>query len=117
MTQEEFWDNGRLLNVGNYATYEGKETRDKGTLKDGNGTRITYYVTGQKESEGNYLSGKPSGLWKYYHESGRIASEGIMKDGKKEGPWKFFNSAGRLEDLLQFNGDEIQYPTERDRIQ
>ena len=40
-----------------------------------------------------------------------------MKDGKKEGPWKFFNSAGRLEDLLQFNGDEIQYPTERDRIQ
>ena len=113
LTQEEFWDNGRLLNVGPYYSYNGKETRDAGTLKDGTGTRITYYVTGQKESEGKYLSGKADGLWMYYHESGRKASEGIMKDGKKQGTWKFHNSAGRLEDLIQFKDDEIQYSTER----
>ncbi len=113
LTQEEFWDNGRLLNVGTYNSYDGKETRDAGSLKDGNGTRITYYVTGQKESEGKYLSGKADGIWIYYHESGRKASEGIMKDGKKQGAWKFYNSAGRLEDLIQFKDDEIQYPSER----
>jgi antitoxin component YwqK of YwqJK toxin-antitoxin module len=110
LTQEEFWDNGRLLNVSDYNTQDGKETRDKGTLKDGKGTRITYYVTGQKESEGSYQGGKSEGLWIYYHESGRKASEGMMKDGKKQGPWKFYNTAGRLEDLLQFKDDEIQYP-------
>jgi antitoxin component YwqK of YwqJK toxin-antitoxin module len=110
LTQEEFWDNGRLLNVSDYNTLDGKETRDRGTLKGGKGTRITYYVTGQKESEGSYQGGKSEGLWMYYHESGRKASEGMMKDGKKQGPWKFYNTAGRLEDLLQFKDDEIQYP-------
>ncbi|WP_332912821.1 hypothetical protein [Algoriphagus boritolerans] len=56
---------------------------EKGTLKDGNGTRITYYVNGQKESEGTFKSGKAEGLWIFYHENGRKASEGTMIDGKK----------------------------------
>jgi len=107
LTQEEFWDNGRLLNVGDYFSMDGKKTLDKGTLKNGEGTRITYYVNGLKESEGSYKSGKAEGIWIYYHETGKKASEGAMKEGKKQGPWKYYNSAGRLEDLVNFKDDEV----------
>ena len=95
------------MNVGDYFTYDGGKTLDKGTLKDGTGTRITYYVSGNKESEGSYKSGKGDGLWIFYHENGKKASEGAMKDGKKEGPWRYYNPAGRLEDLINYKNDEI----------
>jgi uncharacterized protein len=107
LTQEEFWENGRLKNVGDCFSYDGQRKLEKGTLKDGNGTRITYYINGQKESEGTFKSGKAEGLWIFYHENGRKASEGSMKDGKKEGPWRYYNSAGRLEDLINFKNDVI----------
>ncbi|GHB31576.1 toxin-antitoxin system YwqK family antitoxin [Mongoliitalea lutea] len=107
LTQEEFWDNGRLMNVGEYFSYDGSTTYDKGTLSDGNGSRITYYTSGTKESEGMYVNGKADGTWVYFHENGRKASEGQMKDGKKEGPWRYFNIAGRLEQIINFKDDEI----------
>ena len=107
LTQDEFWTNGRLINIGDYNSYDGTKTLDKGSLKDGNGIRITYYIDGTKESEGNYSSGKPEGLWIYYHETGKKASEGQMKDGKKEGPWKYYNISGRLEQVINYKDDEI----------
>jgi hypothetical protein len=107
LTQEEFWKYGRLINVSEYNTYDGSSTLDPGTLKDGDGTRITYYINGQKESEGNYKSGHPDGQWKYYHDNGRLASEGDMENGKKEGPWKYYSRAGNLEDIINFKNDEV----------
>jgi antitoxin component YwqK of YwqJK toxin-antitoxin module len=107
LTQEEYWTNGRLINVGDYFSYEGDKRLEKGTLKEGNGTRITYYTTGEKESEGNYINGKPEGNWIYFHETGKKASEGQMKDGKKEGPWKYYNVSGRLEQVINYKEDEI----------
>jgi uncharacterized protein len=107
LTQEEFWTNGRLNNIGDYFSYDGSRTLEKGSLKDGNGTRITYYVDGNRESEGSYVSGKPEGLWIYYHETGKKASEGQMKDGKKEGPWKYYNVSGRLEQVINYKDDEV----------
>lgn len=107
LTQEETWSNGRLMNVGEYYSYDGTQILDKGTLKDGEGTRITYYITGKKESEGQYKSGKADGTWSYYHENGRKASEGKMIEGKKEGLWKYFNTSGRLEQIITFQADEI----------
>lgn len=107
LTQEETWDNGRLMNISDFNTYNGNDTLDKGTLKNGNGSRITYYVTGKKESEGSYKSGRAEGTWVFYHENGRKASEGQMKEGKKEGPWRYYNPAGRLEDLINYKEDEI----------
>lgn len=114
LTQEEIWSNGRLMNVTEYNTYDGTSTLDKGTLKDGNGTRITYYTTGKKESEGNYTMGKPEGTWTYFHENGNKASEGKMEDGKKEGPWRYYNLNGRLEQIINFKDDEIV--TEEDEL-
>nr|HAD53484.1 hypothetical protein [Algoriphagus sp.] len=107
LTQEEFWKEGRLWNVSEYKSYDGSKSYDKGTLKDGDGTRITYYVNGKKESEGAYKEGKADGRWIFFHENGRKASEGAMKDGKREGPWRYYNSAGRLEDLINYKNDEI----------
>jgi uncharacterized protein len=107
LTQEESWSNGRLLNVGDYFSYDGSKTLDKGTLKDGNGTRNTYYVTGTIESQGNYVDGKANGIWTYFHDTGKKASEGQMKEGKKEGPWKYYNVSGRLEQIINYREDEI----------
>lgn len=110
LTQEEYWSNGRLLNVGAYNNYNGNKIFEKGTLKDGNGTRLTYYVGGKKESEGNYKDGKPNGRWSYYHENEKLASEGQMLEGKKEGMWRYFNINGRLEQVITFENDEIKEP-------
>jgi antitoxin component YwqK of YwqJK toxin-antitoxin module len=107
LTQEEFWDNGRLLDVGDYFAFDGIQKLNKGTLKEGNGTRMTYYVSGKKESEGSYKSGKADGTWTFYHENNRKASEGIMIEGRKEGPWRYYNPSGRLEDLINYKNDEI----------
>lgn len=107
LTQEEFWSNGRLMNVGEYYSFDGSTTLEKGTLQDGDGTRFTYYTSGKRESEGNYRSGKPDGLWTYNHENGNKASEGNMVDGKKEGPWRYYNINGRLEQIINFKNDEI----------
>ncbi|GAB2994847.1 hypothetical protein GCM10027284_11810 [Cyclobacterium sediminis] len=120
LTQEETWDFGRLLNISEYNNYNGSKTLNPGTLRDGNGTRITYYINGAKESEGNYQSGKPEGNWKYYHDNGRLASEGKMVDGKKEGPWKYYTRSGNLEDIIQFDDDEVlpnEIPEESDLFQ
>ena len=107
LTQEEFWDNGRLMNVGDYFSFDGSQQLDKGTLKDGNGIRNTYYVSGKKESQGTYKLGKADGTWTFFHENGRKASEGNMVDGRKEGPWRYYNPSGRLEDLINYKNDEI----------
>ena len=95
------------MNVGEYFSYDGKTKLEKGSLKDGDGTRLTYYIDGSKESEGTFKSGKADGLWIFYHENGRKASEGNMKEGKKDGPWRYYNSAGRLTDLVTYKDDEV----------
>ncbi|MGY6558028.1 MAG: toxin-antitoxin system YwqK family antitoxin [Nitritalea sp.] len=107
LTQEEFWSNGRLMNVGDYFSLDGSKTWDKGSLQDGNGIRITYYIDGRKESEGTYSDGRATGPWIYYHENGRKASEGEMIEGKKQGQWRYFNINGRLQEVLVFDNDEL----------
>ena len=107
LTQEEYWSNGRLMNVSDYNSYDGSKKLDKGTLTDGNGTRITYYTSGTVESIGNYKNGKADGNWTYFHDNGKKASEGRMVDGKKEGAWRYFNIAGRLEQIIQYKNDEV----------
>lgn len=108
LTQEEYWNNGRLDNIGNYNNINGTKTLEKGTLKDGTGSRITYYVSGKKESEGNYNDGKPNGKWSYFHENEKLASEGQMIGGKKEGLWRYFNNNGLLEQVITFENDEVK---------
>lgn len=107
LTQEEFWDNGRLMNISAYYTFDGSDTLDPGTLKSGEGSRITYYIDGTKESEGQYKSGMPEGEWRYFHDNGRLASEGMMAEGRKEGAWKYYGRNGSLTDLVNFEADEI----------
>lgn len=107
LTQEETWDNGRLMAVSNYYSYDGATTLDPGTLKSGEGSRITYYINGTKESEGSYRFGKAHGEWRYYHDNGRLASEGTMENGQKEGAWKYYGRNGALTDLIQFEADEM----------
>ena len=49
---ENVWDKGKLMNVNYYYAPDGKKL-DKGTLKDGNGTRITYGLDGKYKETAN----------------------------------------------------------------
>jgi uncharacterized protein len=80
------------MNVSEYNNYEWRPkpwTRVR--LKDGNGTRLTYYIDGQKESEGNYKSGNPDGGWRYYPRQRPVGLRG------KDGGWP----KGRSLEILQ----------------
>ncbi|HQO86279.1 MAG TPA: hypothetical protein PKX84_01370 [Bacteroidia bacterium] len=50
-----------------------------------NGFKTFYYHNGNKSSEGNFVNGKPEGLWKSYFENGKLKSEGSRHNNKPEG--------------------------------
>jgi TonB family protein len=45
------------------------------------GKYTTYYKNGQLESEGQYVSDKPAGTWKYYHKNGQQSDEERYDEG------------------------------------
>lgn len=79
-----------------------------------NGHNIFYYPNGKISSEGNFVNGKPEGIWKSYYESGKVKSEGARKNNQPDGPWKFYNSEGILTGEYIYvdgkkSGKQIQY--------
>ncbi|CAN0343794.1 unnamed protein product, partial [Chrysoparadoxa australica] len=119
LKQEQRWSAGKLMNVTPFYTIRG-EKKDPGTIKNGNGTLITYmadgkvdtnqtYVNGLLQGEytayfpsgaikesGRYTQNQREGTWKQFHENGRLASEGKYIGGEMSGKWSYYNPRGRL---------------------
>lgn len=78
--------------------YQDGTTHRKDTpMKDGkiDGTVITYFSSGKKESEKTYRNSLEDGTERRYSQSsGEILIEGQWTDGKKEGVWKEIFDAG-----------------------
>ncbi|MBC7861839.1 MAG: hypothetical protein IAF38_02620, partial [Bacteroidia bacterium] len=70
--------------------FEGKQV-----MKNGNGKGIIYDENGSKISEGQLLSYKPEGVWKFYDPNQKINATGKFISGEKEGLWY----SGDLENL------------------
>ena len=70
------YDNGAIKEI----KYHNK-TKDRIELVKGE----TYYSSGNKESEGDYLDGKKDDLWTFWWENGRKKSEGVFNDGILDG--------------------------------
>lgn len=60
---KDFTKDAKLLMTGTYAT--GKR----------NGTFVSYYRNGKKESEGAYQENQRVGVWQYYHPNGELKHE------------------------------------------
>lgn len=56
----------------------------------------TKYENGQKKFEGEMVSGKKSGPWKFFYENGDIMREGSYKSGVPVGPWKEYYKGGQV---------------------
>ena len=68
-----------------------------------NGFKTFYYQNGNKSSEGNFVNGKPEGLWKSYFENGKLKSEGNRHNNKPDGLWKFYNENGKIASELIYD--------------
>jgi len=69
-------------------------TMGQGDNKEGTGSSIRYYESGQRMSEGNHKGGERDGKWVYYFKDEQRMSEGNYKDGKRDGKWVFYDILG-----------------------
>ncbi|MGB3182483.1 MAG: membrane-binding protein [Cyclobacteriaceae bacterium] len=61
------------------------------------GPYISYYYSGQKESEGMFVDGKPVGIWSYYWENGNLKMTGELQDQSNHGHWQYYYENGQLQ--------------------
>jgi len=66
------------------------------------GTWFSFYDTGIKQSENNYVNGVLSGKTISYFPSGKIRYVGYYKNGKKTGEWRFYSEDGSVEKTMKY---------------
>ena len=62
----------------------------------GQDSYVTYHENGKVHVQGQLVSGKEDGLWKYYDENGQLKKEGYWTNGKHDGVWKEYYGNGNL---------------------
>jgi antitoxin component YwqK of YwqJK toxin-antitoxin module len=70
-----------------------------------NGTLVSYFPSGQKEVENNFLNGKRNGTSTTYSESGKILSQGRFKNGRPVGAFMKYYENGNLKTKLEVSKD------------
>ena len=85
-TADDWWE-GRAV------TY----TRAPEVQSELHGSLITYYETGEKESEGIYEHNKREGVFKWWFSNGNPSAEGKYTKDKMDGPWIWKHSNGQTE--------------------
>ena len=60
------------------------------------------YPDGQKEYEGEYYSGKPNGLLRYWYKNGNKMREGKLKDGVPVGKWTTYKDDGSIQQAIEY---------------
>ncbi|MFY0654429.1 MAG: hypothetical protein JXQ96_20500 [Cyclobacteriaceae bacterium] len=64
--------------------------------KEGNMPFRSFYSTGQKKAEGEFMKGEFNGSHVTYHRNGKLWQEGTMKNGYWDGSYKEFYNNGVL---------------------
>lgn len=81
----EGWHTNQVLEL--------RETFNRGKPQ---GTRTTWYPTGQKRSEGELIAGLQQGVYRQWHENGMLAAEAEFKNGKAHGLSRAWHASGCL---------------------
>ncbi len=58
------------------------------------GPFASFYQSGEKFEEGNYVDGKKDGPWKLWYENGQLAKTENYANGQLEGQWSTLNNKG-----------------------
>lgn len=56
--------------------------------------------------EGQYLYGRPDGVWTWYDDNGQVETRGKYVAGDADSTWAFYNRDGKLSSLVPFKNDE-----------
>ncbi len=83
---------------------------DGGTLKDGNGSLVSYYlydsidnVDMKKYCHLGFTDGTLSGIASHYFENGKLESSGFTEKGFTVGEWKYYLDDGNIKHLINYN--------------
>ena len=106
LQQEEEWNKGKLVELGDFLAQDGSKL-DKGTFKNGSGTKKSYSENGILVAEGEFKEGLPNGVWTYYHENSKISGKGKMFNGLREGSWSYYFPDGKVQAEGKYVNDEV----------
>lgn len=87
----DYYKSGQIQNSIERAVYIDIYENDNWIFE---GKSITYYETGEKESEFNYINGQFEGLYKSYYKSGKVYSVVNYKNGVQQGEYNSFYESG-----------------------
>lgn len=82
----------------------------EGNFLDGNRSGVWKEFDSKKgsiKSEVNYLHGKKEGASKYYNQAERFSETGKYRNNRKEGLWKYYDLAGDLEKEVEYDRGSI----------
>ncbi len=70
------------------------------------GDWVYYFENGNIRNTGSFHRGRTFGIWTYYYENGNIRSEGILVDNKRGGEWIFYYEDGGVKSNGQYVGEQ-----------
>jgi len=82
---EETWPDGSAKTIRYYSL----ESQDSILVKE-----ISFYESGNKRMEGEFIDGRRNGMWKYWYENGELWSEGYFQEGVRSGPVRTYHPNG-----------------------
>ncbi|MBC8046103.1 MAG: tetratricopeptide repeat protein, partial [Fimbriimonadaceae bacterium] len=88
--------------------YSGKKHEEFEYVNDVvNGKTITYYENGNVYIDVAFKNGKHNGLYKEYYDNGKLHRTGSMTEGKKDGNFIFYAQDGKIEEERMYVNDML----------
>lgn len=100
LVRDYFVSNDQLQMEGRFRSKKAEDDTREGLF-------TSYYVNGQKSSEGEYKGGKEDGKWTFWFKNGQVKREGSYDRGSREGEWSFYHRNGQLEGKATYKSGDI----------
>ena len=59
------------------------------------GSYVSYYLSGNLESRGQFTNNETTGVWEFFYETGKLKMRGILKQNANHGLWEYFYESGQ----------------------
>lgn len=59
------------------------------------GPYISYFLNGNVESKGQFVSNETTGVWEFFYETGNLKMRGILRQNTSYGLWEYFYESGQ----------------------
>lgn len=79
-------------------------------VKDGNGTMVTYFLTGGEKEYYTYKDGLKDGIFEEFSPYGYKLIDGKYSEGNKDSTWNFYYYTGKIEKTSNYKNDVLNGP-------